>query len=51
MLSPMVIIIILSTEGLRSQRMKATSMNAPTHMVIKTPEATAMGRGMKALIV
>ena len=44
---PMVMIIILSTEGLSSQRIKIISIRAPIIMVTHTARAIAKGRGRK----
>lgn len=44
---PMVMMIILSTEGFSSQRMKITSTRAPTAMVISTARAMATGSGTR----
>ena len=44
---PMVMIIIRRMEGLISQRIKITSMSAPTTMVMTTATTIASGRGMK----
>ncbi len=48
---PMVMMIILRTDGLTSQRMKSTSMRAPTAMVAATAARMAAGSGRKALKV
>jgi hypothetical protein len=48
---PMVIMIILSTDGLSSQRMKTISIKAPTTMVMSTAAVMARGMGIKAFMV
>jgi hypothetical protein len=45
---PMVMMIIRSTEGRWSQRMKVTSMSAPTAMVTRTASRMASGSGTMA---